>query len=483
MSNYKPTIGLEIHAELKTKTKMFCPCPNNPDVSNPNTFVCPICLAHPGVLPTINEEAVKKVIQVGLALGGKISETTKFDRKNYFYPDLPKGYQISQYDKPLVLGGKLNDTRIRRIHLEEDTGTLIHDNETNESLVDFNRAGVPLMELVTEPDIRSAQEAKKFSEDLQLILKYLGVSDADMEKGQMRLEANISINMGTKVEIKNINSFKALYSAIDYEIKRQIDLIEKGEKIIQETRGWDDMRKKTFSQRLKEEAHDYRYFPEPDLPEFETKIFDLEYLKKTIPELPKEKLERFDREYGLSNKQAEVLVKNKLIADFFEEAVSELKAYALNNKNKLEKNPIELLYNYLTSDLIGLLNDSQKNFIENENGLIFAGEVTAQKLAQLIDLILENKIGSRQAKDILKICFETGRDPDEILKTEGFETISNDEALIKIINEVILENKNAVLDYKKGKESALQFLVGKTMAKLKGRANPALILQKIKEVI
>ena len=293
MENLKPTIGLEIHIELKTKSKMFCPCQNDPHQTLPNINVCPICLGHPGTLPTINKKAVESVILVGLALGGKISPFTKFDRKNYFYPDLPKGYQISQYDEPLVTGGMLNNIRIRRIHLEEDTGTLIHDEKSGSSLVDFNRAGVPLMELVTEPDISSAKEAVQFGEDLQLILRYLGVSDVDMEKGQMRLEANVSLNMGTKVEIKNINSFKALFSAIEYEIQRQSELLKKGHKIIQETRGWNDVEQKTFSQRIKEEAHDYRYFPEPDLPPFETSIFNIELLRKTLPELPKQKLERF----------------------------------------------------------------------------------------------------------------------------------------------------------------------------------------------
>ncbi|MCX7589423.1 MAG: Asp-tRNA(Asn)/Glu-tRNA(Gln) amidotransferase subunit GatB [Patescibacteria group bacterium] len=483
MENYKPTIGLEIHAELKTKTKMFCSCPNNPFNILPNTNVCPICLAHPGTLPTINEEAVKKVIMVGMALGGKISEITKFDRKNYFYPDLPKGYQISQYDKPLVVGGILNNIKIRRIHLEEDTGTLIHDDKSNESLVDFNRAGVPLMELVTEPDIRSAEEAKKFCEDLQLILRYLDVSEADMEKGEMRLEANVSINMGTKVEIKNINSFKSLYSAINYEIERQIYCLKKGEKIIQETRGWDDVLEKTFSQRSKEESHDYRYFPEPDLPQFETSFFDLEYIKNSLPELPQQKLERFDREYNLSNKQAEVLIKNKLIADFFEEAISELKLYIKDNQNKIDKNPINLVYNYLTSDLMGMLNEVKKDFVKSENDLILAGKIKAANFAKLIDLILEEKIGSRQAKDILKIMFETGNDPKEIMKQEGLETISDDNVLEEIIKIVFLENQEAINDYKKGKESVLQYLVGKTMAKLKGRGNPSLILQKIKDMI
>ena len=480
MNNLNPTIGLEIHVELKTKSKMFCPCPNDPHQFLPNINVCPICLGHPGTLPTINKKAVESVILVGLALGGKISTFTKFDRKNYFYPDLPKGYQISQYDKPLVVGGVLNDIRIRRIHLEEDTGTLIHDEKNGSSLVDFNRAGVPLMELVTEPDIRSAEQAVKFGEDLQLILRYLEVSEADMEKGQMRLEANISLNMGTKVEIKNINSFKALFSAIKYEIQRQKEVLEKGHKIIQETRGWNEAGQKTFSQRTKEEAHDYRYFPEPDLPPFETNVFNIEFLKRTLPELPKQKLERFKQEFNLEEKQAKLLIQNKLIADFFEQAVSELNIY--NQNKNFVKNPIELLYNYLTSDLMGLLNDSSLGFIK-ESELILAGKINAEKFAHLISLILDEKIASRQAKDILKIMFETGRDPEEILKTEGLETISDENQLMEIIKSVFIENETAVLDYKKGKESALQFLVGKTMSKLKGRGNPQKILEIIKELI
>jgi aspartyl-tRNA(Asn)/glutamyl-tRNA(Gln) amidotransferase subunit B len=480
MENLKPTIGLEIHIELKTKSKMFCPCPNDSHQTLPNINVCPICLGHPGTLPTINKKAVESVILVGLALGGKISPFTKFDRKNYFYPDLPKGYQISQYDEPLVTGGMLNNIRIRRIHLEEDTGTLIHDEKSGSSLVDFNRAGVPLMELVTEPDISSAKEAVQFGEDLQLILRYLGVSDVDMEKGQMRLEANVSLNMGTKVEIKNINSFKALFSAIEYEIQRQSELLKKGHKIIQETRGWNDVEQKTFSQRIKEEAHDYRYFPEPDLLPFETSIFNIELLRKTLPELPKQKLERFKQEFNLEEKKVKLLIQNKLIADFFEEAVSELNSY--NQNKNFSKNPIELLYNYLMSDLMGLLNESSLSFEEKELEII-AGKINPERFAHLVSLILDEKIGSRQAKDILKIMFETGRDPEEILKTEGLETISDENELIEIVKNVIIENESAVSDYKKGKESALQFLVGKTMAKLKGRGNPQKILEVLKELI
>jgi aspartyl-tRNA(Asn)/glutamyl-tRNA(Gln) amidotransferase subunit B len=276
--NYKPTIGLEIHAELNTKTKMFCGCLNNPDEKHANINVCPVCMGHPGTLPIINKKAVESVIKLGMAINGNIAKISKFDRKNYFYPDLSKGYQISQYDQPLVLGGELNGIRITRVHLEEDTARLLHSSQMAEhtnnkdqvSFVDYNRSSIPLMELVTEPDIKNGKQATDFAKELQLILRYLGISDADMEKGHMRVEANISISkdekFGTKVEVKNINSFKAVEGAVDYEIKRQEEVLEKGEKVKQETRGWDEKNQKTVSQRSKEEAHDYRYFPEPDLP-------------------------------------------------------------------------------------------------------------------------------------------------------------------------------------------------------------------------
>ncbi|OGZ00434.1 MAG: glutaminyl-tRNA synthase (glutamine-hydrolyzing) subunit B [Candidatus Liptonbacteria bacterium RIFCSPLOWO2_01_FULL_52_25] len=474
---YKPTIGLEIHAELKTRTKMFCDSPNDPDPStslgagekNPNTNVCPVCLGHPGTLPTINKQAVEHVIRVGLALGGKIKPTTKFDRKNYFYPDLPKGYQISQYDKPLVEGGALNGIRIRRVHLEEDTGTLVHaqggpshGSGRPASLVDFNRAGVPLMELVTEPDFTSAEEVVAFARELQFILRYLGVSDADMEKGQMRIEANVSLsakhaNLGTKVELKNINSFKFAKSAIEYEIKRQTEALEKGEKLIQETRGWDEAKQKTFSQRSKEEAHDYRYFPEPDLPPFETAIFDLEKLKMELPELPAAKRIRFASEYGLNEKQVDAAIAEQGIAEFFEESASELSSL-LPTTNYL------LLYNYLTSDLRGLMNESGASFASSK--------INPEHLAHLVLLIEQGTIGSRQAKDVLKKMFDTGLDPEEIVQTEGLETVSDTGELEKIVHEVIEKNQKAVDDYKKGKTASIQFLVGQAMGRLKGRGNP-----------
>ena len=324
MGKYKPTIGLEIHAELKTNSKMFCSCKNDPDEKRPNFNICPVCTAQPGTLPVANEEAIKKVINTGLALNCKITEKSKFDRKNYFYPDLPKGYQISQYDQPIANNGwleirnsksKIRKIRITRIHLEEDTGSLMHPESANYSLVNLNRAGVPLMELVTEPDITSGREAREFAQELQLILKYLGVSDANMEKGQMRVEVNISISkgktLGTKVEIKNLNSFKVVEKAVDFEIKRQEELLEAKEKVVQETRGWHDKKEITFSQREKESAHDYRYFPEPDLLPMH---FDKEYIKEiklSMIELPEQKRERFVKEYGLEKEAVEFFVVNK----------------------------------------------------------------------------------------------------------------------------------------------------------------------------
>ncbi|MDP3995807.1 MAG: Asp-tRNA(Asn)/Glu-tRNA(Gln) amidotransferase subunit GatB, partial [bacterium] len=314
---YQPTIGLEIHIELKTRTKMFCSCLNNPDEKKPNLNICPICMGHPGTLPVINEEAVTKVIKTGLAFNSEIPNHSKFDRKNYFYPDLPKGYQISQYDKPLCVGGyleiptdqgSLKRIRITRVHLEEDTGSLAHPEGENYSLVNFNRAGIPLMELVTEPDIASAYEAKKFAEDLHLIMHYLDVSDADMEKGQMRVEVNISLSekkgeLGTKAEIKNLNSFRSVERAIDYEIKRQKEILESGGKILQETRGWDDVKGITVSQREKEEAHDYRYLPEPDLPGLRFSKEFIGKIKSEIPELPVARKNRLMQEYALTDKE------------------------------------------------------------------------------------------------------------------------------------------------------------------------------------
>ncbi len=481
---YKPTIGLEVHAELKTRTKMFCDSLNDPDEKRPNWNVCPVCLAHPGALPTINKKAVEAVIKVGLALNGKINPVSKFDRKNYFYPDLPKGYQISQYDQPLVVGGELLGVNLTRIHLEEDTGTLVHESRIKgqeSSLVDFNRAGIPLMELVTEPDIKNAEQAVNFGKELQLILRYLGVSDADMEKGQMRLEANISLReiadsrgqnadqrgkLGTKVEVKNINSFRVLGSAIKYEIERQKDVLEKGERVIQETRGWDDAKQKTFSQRLKEEAHDYRYFPEPDLPPFEpTKIFDIEDIKRHLPELPAQKRERFVKEYKLSTSQADFLVGSKEMAAYFEAGMSELKV-------RIPSASAEAFYNYMANDLKGIMNEFKEDF---SSFFVAPTQMPPEHLAHLVSLIVEGKIASRQAKDILRKMYTKRIDADFILYNENLHTVSDESELARAVGETMADHPMAVADFKKGKTASLEFLVGKTMAKLRGRGNPEVI--------
>ncbi len=330
MKKYQPTIGLEIHVELKTRTKMFCDCLNDSLEKKANKNICPICTGQPGVLPVINKKAIDMVIKTGLALDCRIAKKTWFERKNYFYPDLPKGYQISQYEAPICEKGKLGNVRITRIHLEEDAGKLVHKGSV--SLVDFNRAGVPLMELVTEPDITSIEQAKKFGQELQLIFRYLGISDADMEKGQMRVEANISLDMGTKVEIKNLNSFKAVERGIKYEIERQKDILEAGDKVIHETRGWNEIKQKTFSQRTKETSDDYRYFPEPDLPPLEISKKDIEELKKEIPELPQARRNRFKKEYKISDDTIETLTVFKNLGDFFEASISELRAWLKSGK-------------------------------------------------------------------------------------------------------------------------------------------------------
>ena len=458
MGSYKPTIGLEVHAELKTRTKMFCDSLNDPDEKHPNVNVCPVCLAHPGTLPVANRRAIEHVIRTGLALGGEINKVTKFDRKNYFYPDLPKGYQISQYDQPLVLGGTLRDIRIRRIHLEEDTANLSHVN--GGSLVDFNRSGMPLMELVTEPDFRSADQVADFARELQLILRYLGVSDANMEKGQMRIEANVSLNMGTKVELKNINSFKAVHDAVEYELKRQGEALRAGETVHQETRGWNEAKQQTFSQRSKEEAHDYRYFPEPDLPPFETKEFEIDRLRDELPELPIRKRERFMKEYGLDAKQTEILVGELETANYFEKAVSEL------HERLPQGRPLGV-YNYLTGDLRGLMNAAGIGFRETK--------VLPEHLAHLAALVEENKITSRQAKDVIAKMFETGSDPEDVVAQESMGISSDMGEIEAVVTAVIAENEAAVRDYQKGKAASLQFLIGKAMAKLKGRARPEML--------
>ena len=477
---YKPTIGLEIHAELKTKTKMFCSCKNDPLEEKPNVNICPVCMGHPGTLPVINKEAVDKVIETGLALNCKINLCSKFDRKNYFYPDLPKGYQISQFDLPLCKEGFLKighkKFRINRIHLEEDTAKLIHEGDN--SLVDFNRAGVPLMELVTEPDFQLAEDAQKFAQEFQLILRYLGVSDADMEKGQMRVEANISVskedNLGTKVEIKNLNSFRVVQKAIKYEIERQSKVLEAVEKVIQETRGWDDKKNLTFSQRIKEESSDYRYFPEPDLPPLRFREEDIQNIQSQIPELPEAKRVRFQYEYGLKGSDIEVFVQNKDLSEYFEQVVSEFREW-LESKSKKDigekeyKELSQVASNYIISDLLGLLNGKS---VEDETFLI-----SPENFAEFISLLYRKEITSRMAKIILKEMFEKGADPSEVIKEKKLTKMEDEGELTKIIDEVISKNLKAVEDLKNGKENSLQFLIGQAMGATEGKANPEILKQ------
>jgi aspartyl-tRNA(Asn)/glutamyl-tRNA(Gln) amidotransferase subunit B len=476
---YRPTIGLEVHIELKTKSKMFCSCKNDSTEKRPNVNICPVCLGHPGTLPVINSEAVRKTIKTGLALNCKIPQYSKFDRKNYFYPDLPKGYQISQYDAPLCKDGYLEidkkKIRITRIHLEEDTGRLFHEKDS--SLVDFNRAGIPLMELVTEPDINSAKEARKFTQELQLILRYLDVSDADMEKGQMRIEANISLSkdkkLGTKVEVKNLNSFRSVEQAIEYEIERQNKILKNKKKVLQETRGWEDTKKITFPQREKESAHDYRYFPEPDLPPFYWNSEAILEIKKEIPELPSQKRERFKNEYGLNDEEIYIFLQNKNLSHYYEAAASELINWVkeMEVKSKITKQEFfkltKLLSNYLTSDLQGLLKDT---FILDKNF-----KITPENFAEFITLIYRGQISSKIAKQILKEMFLTGADPHHLIEERGLSQITNKEKIREVIQNIISQNPKAVEDFKKGKENTLQFLIGKVMAETKGRTNPQLV--------
>jgi aspartyl-tRNA(Asn)/glutamyl-tRNA(Gln) amidotransferase subunit B len=470
---YIPTIGLEIHAELKTRTKMFCSCKNNPDEKEPNKNICPICMGHPGTLPVINHEAVKNVIKVGLALGGNIADYTEWDRKNYFYPDIPKGYQISQYKYPLVSGGRIGDVELTRIHLEEDTGTSIHDRG-DFSLVNYNRAGVPLMELVTEPVIHSAKQAGDFARELQLLLRYLGASEANMEKGEMRVEANISVapegaeKFGTKVEVKNLNSFKVAEKAIDYEIARMTALLEegKGAEIVQETRGWDENKQKTFSQRKKETSDDYRYFPDPDLPKIkisEISDFNEKTLRETLPELPWQKRKTF-LGLGLKADQADFLVSNTNFSKFFDEVRNEL-------KEDIEK--VKVAANYITSDVVSIF---RENVAVLEN-------ISIKNIVDIVSMLAENKISSRGAKDILAELATTSGEVEHIAAEKGLLQESNEEALTEIVKKIIAENQKVADEYKAGKEASLQFLVGQGMKETKGSANPKMLADLFKKEI
>ncbi len=492
MTQYYPTIGLEIHAELKTKSKMFCGCKNDPDEERPNWNVCPICMGHPGTLPVVNKQAVTHVLRVGTAIGSNTADFTEFDRKNYFYPDIPKGYQISQYKFPLISGGKIAGVELTRIHLEEDTATSSHD-QGDFSLANFNRAGVPLMELVTEPAIHSAEQAGVFAREFQLLLRTLEAGDANMEKGEMRVEANISISthpyeesdkayaqgdfskFGTKVEVKNLNSFKAVEKAIAYELNRHIALLEAGETLVQETRGWDDNKQATFSQRKKENSNDYRYFPDPDITKFklsEIPEFSGENLKASLPELPKEKRDRFVKNFGLKPTDIEVLIIDSVLETYFDMVVP----------NGTSAKHAQLAVNYILSDINGLLKDADKGS-RNET---LNSKIPASSLVSLINMIAENKISSRGAKDIIEILWKGEKngvavsEKNPVKIAEQFDLIQkSDEGSLKpILEKIISENPKSVADYKAGKEAALMFFVGQGMKLSKGAANPE-VLKKI----
>jgi aspartyl-tRNA(Asn)/glutamyl-tRNA(Gln) amidotransferase subunit B len=462
---YEAVIGLEIHAELATETKMFCRCKNDPFHAEPNTHVCPVCLGLPGALPVMNKKAVDATILVGLALHCKINEKTKWDRKNYFYPDLPKGYQISQYDLPLCYEGKMSvksegedfPVEITRIHLEEDTGTLQHPAGAAHSLVSYNRSGVPLMELVTEPDFRTGKQVRLFAEEYQRILRALGVATADMEKGEMRVEANISVRTkeqsakgeyGTKVEVKNLNSFRSAERAIDFEIERQIKQIENGEKVIQETRGWNDTKQITFSQRVKEGAADYRYFPEPDLPPLSLSKEYIEELRATMPPLPAEKRLAFI-ELGLTEGDAEVMVNDAARADYFAQILSG------NIAPKLAA-----------------------NWVINE---VADMAVSAERLIELLKTLESGDISSKIAKDILVEMKTSDKTASQIIEDKGLKQVSDTDAIEAMVQSVLDRHPNELAAYKAGKEALFGFFVGQVMREAKGQANPQVLNELLKK--
>jgi aspartyl-tRNA(Asn)/glutamyl-tRNA(Gln) amidotransferase subunit B len=496
MSKYYYIIGLEVHAELSTKTKMFCACKNDPDEKKPNVNICPVCMAHPGALPVINKQAIEHVVKVGLAVNGTIADFTEFDRKNYFYPDIPKGYQISQYKYPIVSGGYLADFDITRVHLEEDTANNKHKDkdvghqdskmsDVGYSLIDFNRAGVPLMELVTEPHTfesieDAAKNATKFAKEFQLVLLYLGVSEANMEKGEMRVEANISVSadhkkFGTKVEVKNLNSFRSVERAVKYELDRMTKLLEenKSAEIVQETRGWDEGKQTTFSQRSKESSEDYRYFPDPDLPKLylhgkfsaqggPASGWDLVKMKKALPELPEAKRARYKKDFGIKEEDIESYINDIELAFWFENIAEIL----------VDKEKIKIVSNYITTDFIGLKKTN-----------LAVKPPSAKNFAELINLLAENKISSRAAKDILAMIVVDDTSPLKIATEKNMLQTNDENVLKKIVQKIISENPEVVAIYQGGKENAIMSLVGKAIKESKGGANPQMIIKLFKELL
>jgi aspartyl-tRNA(Asn)/glutamyl-tRNA(Gln) amidotransferase subunit B len=472
---YEAVIGLEVHSQLLTQSKMFCPCSANYANAEPNTHCCPICLGYPGVLPVINKQAIDYIIMTALALHCEIPEFCKFDRKNYGYPDLPKGYQISQYDMPISRNGYilLNEKDISRrigitrVHMEEDTGRLLHrEGRTSYTLVDFNRAGVPLMEIVSEPDIRSAEEARLYMEKLHTMLLYLGVSSGKMEDGALRCDANVSIReqgqtgFGIKTEIKNMNSFRSVERAISYEINRHIEVVSSGGSILQETRGWDEDRGITVSQRRKEYADDYRYFPEPDLPPLVVSPEWVGRIRAMMPELPDARSQRLVTQYGLIERDAAQLTADKSLADYYESVVAARTTADAGLRAKAAAN-------WILGDLRRLLNAQNLDISQTR--------VSPDGLAELLELIESGKISGKQAKDVLEEAFASGDSPAVVVERKGIAQLSDSAELEQIVAEVIADNPKAVEDYHAGKSASIQFLVGQVMRRTKGRAKPDMV--------
>ena len=484
-TEYEIVIGLEVHSQLLTESKMFCACSAAYQDSPPNTTVCAVCMGMPGALPVMNRKAVDYVIRTGLALGCEISNLTKFDRKNYPYPDLMKGYQISQYDQPVAYGGCLAiDTDsggkpigVTRVHLEEDVAKLFHrtdDFGESYSLLDVNRAGVPLMEIVSEPDMRSPDEARSYLTQLQSILRYIGVSSANMEEGNFRCDANISVRprgsseFGAKVEIKNMNSFRAVHRALQHEAERQVRAVKEGEQIVQETRGWDEATGTTFTQRTKEYAHDYRYFPEPDLPPLvigEDWVLDA---RQVLPELPAARKERFINDYALTDYDANLLTVGKGTADYFESIVG-AKKISVEAQAQFAKQ----VSNWILGELGRLLNETNRD--------VGSVKITPQAFVELLDMVSDGTLSNNMAKSVFEQMFDNGKAPTQIAEEQGLMQISDTDALGSAVDEAIEANPKAVSEYLDGKEQAIRFLVGQVMRITKGSANPQLATQLLKE--
>jgi aspartyl-tRNA(Asn)/glutamyl-tRNA(Gln) amidotransferase subunit B len=479
LKRYEVVVGIEVHCQLRTASKMFCSCAATSDDTTPNSRCCPVCLGLPGALPVINRRAVEHVVATGLALGASIPASTRWDRKNYFYPDLPKGYQISQYELPLASNGTLafetsegmRVVGIRRAHLEEDTAKLIHATAPDGrkvSLVDFNRSGMPLMEIVTEPDIRSAEEARRYAEELQLLLRY--IDDAEMEAGQMRVEANVSLRprgtepFGTRTEVKNMNSFRSVERAIEYEVERQAAVLDAGETLRQETRGWDDPRGVTYVMRSKEDSEDYRYFPEPDLPPLRTDPGWLDRIREGLPELPASRRARYVADLGLSPYDAGVLTASREMADFFEAAVAA-------GAGRPAPVPAKAVANWATGELSRLLNAAAAT----PRGRIDRCGISPADLAELAGLVEGGEISGTSAKEALAVAFETGETPASVVSARGMRRISDTAALAAIVEAALGEHPAAVADYRAGKAQAVGFLVGQVMKQTRGQADAALV--------